>query len=452
MVRAEALPNYPIEAIRRSGLVGSITASRNLNYIYVQNWKCGSSTVRSTLWAAEHDMGLAAPPSSTPHRPSPDTPFISDPARWEGVDQSFVFTIARNPYVRVLSAYLDKIQDGRDKRVWQKFAAQHGIERPGLSFREFLTIVAATPPARMDPHWRPQSCNLVPGLIPYDFIGSLENFEADLGYILGQIFPGRAVPIRDYKPHRTGASDRLAEFFGSEEIRLVREIYGRDFVDLGYDLDLADTARHRRPTRCDPTIIRDWGRACRRMAQGDYAQAESGFSALRTWIDGPYVEEQILHCRCEQKDVPRERVQESVTTLENAIRNGHDEWSAWKWYGQGLMRLGRIEDGLAALLKATELHAGGKRQDKRIDRLTWRLALLRASKGRLGEALATLGASPREAEAPTGVRLGWLRRATVRVTAVAAALVGARFWHPDRNQGIPQAGSAVRRPAADARA
>ena len=65
-------------------------------------------------------MGLAEPPEH-PHRPSPNLPFVADPRRWEQVDDYFVFTIARNPYIRVLSAYLDKIRNHRDINVWSRF-------------------------------------------------------------------------------------------------------------------------------------------------------------------------------------------------------------------------------------------------------------------------------------------------------------------------------------------
>ncbi len=436
---AAALPNFPIEAIRRSGFVGGVVASRHLSYIYVQNWKCGSSTVRSTLWAAEHEMGRAAPPGS-PHKPSQEAPFISDPCRWEQVDDHFVFTIARNPYVRVLSAYLDKIRNHRDQNVWSRFAAQNALGDRALEFRDFLEIVAATPEGEMDPHWRPQHCNLVPSLIPYDFIGSLENFDADLAYVLGRIFPDRAVPIRDYKPHQTGSASKLAQYYGPEEVRLVREIYGRDFVELGYDLDLASPARRMAPERADSRIIRTWGRACRRMGERDYATAERDFLELRPWIGGLYVEEQILHCRCELRGTDRALLRESVGRMERALARGHEEWSAWKWYGHGLVQLGRLEDGYRAMLTATERQPDSGHRSRRIRRLVWRLALLRASKGRLREALATLAQSP-EAPGPSGSSLvDTLRRAALRAVSAAAVVVGAPWWHPDRELGIPAAG------------
>ena len=93
-----------------------------------------------------------------------------------------------------------------------------------------------------------RAATLCPTVVPYNFIGSLENFDADLAHILSRIFPDRAVPIRDHKPHRTGARPRSShEYYGPEELRLVQAIYERDFAELGYDLDLASPSR-RTPT------------------------------------------------------------------------------------------------------------------------------------------------------------------------------------------------------------
>jgi hypothetical protein len=433
---------FPVEAVRSSGLNRGMVASRRLNYIYVQNWKCGSSTVRSTLWAAEHEMGLAEPPEH-PHRPSPKLPFMADPRRWEQVDSQFVFTIARNPYIRVLSAYLDKIKSHRDKNVWSRFAAQYGLGERSLAFREFLDIVASTPEGRMDPHWRPQSCNLVPNIIPYDFIGSLEHFETDLAYVLTQLFPGREVPITDHKPHKTDSASKLAQHYGPEEIRLVRTIYERDFVELGYGFDLDQPARREKPARPDTRLIKEWGRSWRLMREGDYAAAEQQFSYLRPWIAGPTVEEQILRCRCELRGGNRLSIEQSVRAVEQAITSGHDDWSVWKWYGLGLWRLRRWEDGLQALLAATERHTGGGTHRGRKRRLIWWLALLRASKGSVDESLAILAGTPQGDEQPRRPRMRAirmaLRRAALRVLAACARATGAARWHPDRSVGIPRA-------------
>ena len=116
----------------------------------------------------------------------------------------------------------------------------------------------------------------------------------------------------------------------------------------------------------------------------------------------------------------------------------------WKWYGHGLVKLGRWEDGLRAMLTATERQPGGNHKRKRIRRLVWRLALLHASKGRLQEALKTLADDPTAPEETTNQRLQavlrWLRRQAVRIIAAAAVVTGASRWHPDRVMGIPRSG------------
>ena len=292
----------------------------------------------------------------------------------------------------------------------------------------------------MDPHWRPQSCSLVPTMVPYDFIGSLENFDADLAHILRRIFPDRAVPIRDHKPHRTDSAEKLAQYYGPEELRLAHAIYERDFGELGYDLDIASPSRRTPTPRPDSRIIKAWGRACRLMSERDFAAAEREFMALRPWISGVAVDEQLLHCRCELKGSDRAAIKENVASLEAALARGQEEWSVWKWYGHGLVRIGRWEDGLQAMLSATERQPRGNHRIKRTRRLVWRLALLRASKGRLQEALATLSNIPvRTDGASWSAALDRFRRLTLRVVATVAVMIGAPKWHPDRVMGIPHA-------------
>ena len=440
---AETEPSAaPVEAIRVSAFHTGMTASRHLDYIYVQNWKCGSSTIRSTLWAAEHSLGLASQPGD-PHEPSPHSPFIADPRKWERVDENFVFTIARNPYVRVLSAYLDKVVN-RDRRVWEPFAARHGLFDETLSFLDFLKIVAGTSEGQMDPHWRPQTFNLAPSIIPYDFIGSLENFEDDFTQILHRIFPDRATPIRDYKRHQTDAASKLAQFYGPEEVRLVQAIYHQDFMQLGYDMDPAYPSRRVPTRRPSAATIKSWGRAWRLLGEERFAEAEIGFVALRPRIVGATLEEQLLRCRCEMSGTSRAVLEQSVHAVEQQIVAGYDEWSAWKWYGQGLIRLGRREDGLRALLSALDRHRASGAQRRRRRQVLWRLALVLASKGRLADALATSMSAPSQPKPPRlRAARDVLRSAVLGGVAGIAIVVGAPRWHPDRALGLPGRGRPI---------
>ena len=230
-----------IDVFKPGALDGAILASRRLPYIYVQNWKCGCSTIKSTLWAAEHAHGTAVAPGH-PHQRIADYPFVNDPGRWAGAAQEFVFTFVRNPFARLLSAYLNKIVQHRDPSVWGRFAARHGLDDAPLPFHRFLELVAATPPARMDMHWRPQSHTIAPHAVAYDFVGTMERFEEDLLQVLERIF-GRDLPVHEHAPHRTGSTDLLASYYGPQEIDLARRICAVDFRELGYSRDPARQIR-----------------------------------------------------------------------------------------------------------------------------------------------------------------------------------------------------------------
>ena len=227
----------PIILYEPGPLGGSLVASRNLPYIYISNPKCGCSTVRRTLWAAEHALGLVSAPGH-PHEPNAEQPFDHGPHLWDRHEPQFVFTFVRNPYTRVLSAYLDKISGFRDPNVWVHFAARHGLEldvQP--TFGEFLRLVASERPERMDPHWRPQTFTTGVEVVPYDFIGALETFDADLRFVLQRIY-GQEMAIDAFMAHQTCAAQRIAEYYGPAEIALVQRIYEADFPNIGYNTNL----------------------------------------------------------------------------------------------------------------------------------------------------------------------------------------------------------------------
>jgi hypothetical protein len=180
------------------------------------------------------------------------------------------------------------------------------------------------------------------------------------------------------------------------------------------------------------------------MGERDFATAEREFTALKPWITGVAVEEQLLHCRCELPGTDRVAFEQGVAALERALARGQEEWSVWKWYGHGLVKLGRWEDGLRAMLSATERQPGVNHKLKRVRRLVWRLALLRASKGRLEEAIATLATRPEPPNAARSPQMvavtSALRRLALKLVAAGAIAVGAPRWHPDRVLGIPRHG------------
>jgi hypothetical protein len=66
----------------------------------------------------------------------------------------------------------------------------------------------------------------------YHFIGRLERFDEDFGHVCKTL---GVAAVTDAVRHSTRASEKLASFYGGEEIGLVQTIYADDFTTFGYD-------------------------------------------------------------------------------------------------------------------------------------------------------------------------------------------------------------------------
>lgn len=420
----------PIITCQFGPLRGTLVASKRLPYIYVQNWKCGCSTVKSSLWHAEHARDLTIAPGY-PHQK--DGPFVRDGKRWEHCEREFVFTFVRNPFVRVLSAYLNQIVKHRNTEHWGRFSVQHGLGDTDLSFQDFLRLVADSPHDGLDPHWRPQYCSVAPRLIPYDFIGTVENLNHDLRLVLGRIF-GESTPVSDYAPHRTDATAKIQAYYGPAEIKLVQRIYQEDFASLGYDLDPARLERVEQPAPPDASALKAWGRACRLVEEKQFIEAIGILQPLRRELSGPNVDDLLRRCYLSTVSTgERELTSADMATIVEFLASPRADANTWKLYGRALHRQGQIEEGLAAQLNGLTMREPSGQRDRRLRRLGWRLAIVRARQGRRGEALATLASLP----APDGkdrareVAVGFVQRNLLRLVGTLAAVTGAR---PKRQQ------------------
>jgi tetratricopeptide (TPR) repeat protein len=175
----------------------------------------------------------------------PDQTFTGD--YWEKVisvindKDYFVFTFVRNPYTRILSAYLEKFL--HPEHEWNHFrtelAFEPNIVSNKVSFVEFLRRVRKYPASDLNAHFTPQWYVL--GLdrsMKYDFVGRLENMSSDLSYILSRLDANKATKVLHQAPHAMNAAEKLKQYYGEEEQSLVREIYADDFKYFGYGYDL----------------------------------------------------------------------------------------------------------------------------------------------------------------------------------------------------------------------
>ncbi|WP_170764913.1 sulfotransferase family protein [Ruegeria lacuscaerulensis] len=172
----------------------------------------------------------------------------------------------RNPYSRVLSAYLDKIDrinknknnansndffvsiyndiiNFRESSERNSFAQKvldrfnHSEGRP-IDFLTFLQWIKANQShswIAQDEHWAPQSDILRYPTIKIDFLGRFENLGKDAEIALRMMGADFGFPSQNEIGFKaTRATSQLKEFYSDAHIELVNELYSSDFDAYGY--------------------------------------------------------------------------------------------------------------------------------------------------------------------------------------------------------------------------
>lgn len=210
--------------------------SRKFRYIYAETPKVGCTTVKRILQLAEVDGDDARTPANPHDRSASPLLQPKDDLDWfiGGLaDESVMtFCFVRNPYERVLSCYLDKMVKNAFER--QRLAPALGLsgEEPP-SFAAFLDRVRSQDPTRRDIHWATQADLLRPTRVRYARIGRFETFSQDLGAVLEEL----KVPVHrsiEQRRNETGSASRLHDFYGPDELAIVRQVYQADFEAFGY--------------------------------------------------------------------------------------------------------------------------------------------------------------------------------------------------------------------------
>lgn len=144
----------------------------------------------------------------------------------------YKFVFVRNPFTRVLSAYLDKVIRQESPR-YRKWALRKGQPQTP-SFADFCRYLDDGG-LYADAHWAPQvDCLLIPPS-EFDFIGRFENLDEDLHKVLRRIFPDEQPVTHMAGPPRTFAGDKLNKHYSEREFSLIARLYSDDFRVFGYD-------------------------------------------------------------------------------------------------------------------------------------------------------------------------------------------------------------------------
>ncbi|MGK7958108.1 MAG: sulfotransferase family protein [Crocosphaera sp.] len=161
----------------------------------------------------------------------------------------FRFCFVRNPYARLFSAYKSNIMQEMNPpspyytqlknkiRTLFDYSARTNKPNGTIAFRDFVTYVEQTVEQIPDYHWSPIRWGLRPDLINYDFVGHVENFEADFKKVLRQlnvtdeIMPDLLKPVN--KSSIKGLP--LAAVYDWDLAKRVYALYKDDFETYDYE-------------------------------------------------------------------------------------------------------------------------------------------------------------------------------------------------------------------------
>ncbi len=166
----------------------------------------------------------------------------------EGIWDYKLFTVIRNPYSRVLSAFLDKFRSGEFRQRYGTF------ELTPDGFRDFIAWLEDGGLTK-DAHWDLQKKLLILPLDRYDHIVRLETFEQDMASLLhdrGITFDAARLlgshPTDQKK--RTSSDSRLRLFYCPNVARRVAELYREDFAALKYATEFPEPLAHSTAESC----------------------------------------------------------------------------------------------------------------------------------------------------------------------------------------------------------
>jgi len=220
----------------------AINISLKHNYLYTETPKVACSTIKTILQQIELELTHFQRIHFEDIHFRQYSPLLK-PSQIGNFDDFlqkniFKFCFVRNPYTRLLSAYLDKIQKNQPmkKSVLLHLGKNSADLSQAISFEEFVHVVCEQPISNMDPHWRIQYFQTFQQGIQYDFIGKLENINDDLNFVINRLNlqPTPTTHIEDR--HATHSNDLIHQFYKPDLLKMVEKKYAIDFEHFNYPI------------------------------------------------------------------------------------------------------------------------------------------------------------------------------------------------------------------------
>jgi len=183
----------------------------------------------------------------------------------------FKFTFVRHPLRRLVSAYLDKLVNGKSPAHELILAGQSALHRESiptylwtksqidlersLTFREFVGALQAADPDGLDVHFRAQD-RLLRGL-EFDFIGRIENLPQEFEAVQQRLQVSMPLTWKHNREYSVPVSECVADwpaahfrnvaapswqsFYDEPLRRACCELYAADFERFGYVPEIASS-------------------------------------------------------------------------------------------------------------------------------------------------------------------------------------------------------------------
>lgn len=226
--------------------------SKEAGYGYVPISKAANTNVKRFLWQVEHELGHCRPVGEqyfSVHNygwrfanPDARTPWLGFKksgieAFYEALPGRRMLTIVRNPYIRLLSGYLEKIVAKVD--VEPNIPAKFQLPRRPDTFADFVYMVCDRSSARTDIHFRSQTYASLFDFIAYDAVGHVETLAKDLaGFSSGAFGRDFSHLLSAKADHAMKARQKLQDHYTPDIERAIYARFREDFLNFGYDYDL----------------------------------------------------------------------------------------------------------------------------------------------------------------------------------------------------------------------
>jgi len=214
------------------------------NYFYMENPKVASTTILKWLQEKEvdGDLDIKGNPHERDNSPIVRMSSLENSERYKVLesDEIYRFTFVRNPYSRLLSAYISKVvKNLRPKREILSIINAKPVDEiedlsQEVSFSEFVEVVCSQKSRDMNAHWKPQSAQVLLGVVNYQYVGKFENLNSDYSRVHDKLFGGECKKLGLSK-NATGSDKLISNYYGSAELEAVYKRYYDDFNGFEYE-------------------------------------------------------------------------------------------------------------------------------------------------------------------------------------------------------------------------